>query len=141
MILIGVWYLVASGSDGAVRLGLGLDRWAGPVYGIGGAALMFEGLALQLDPSSFLRKRRLQQGEGSLVTATVVRAVDLGSLKGRAKVQVELKMDVNGRVERHSAKTAIDRALLARIEGGTVDVVVDPADPTLFDVKWETLRP
>lgn len=34
----------------------------------------------------------------------------------------------------------MDRARLARIEGATVDVVVDDADPAIWDVKWDTLR-
>ena len=138
--LIGLWYNIAAWSDGVVRLGLGLDSWAGGVYGTGGAALMVQGLALQVDPRPFLKKARVTGGEGRIVTATVLRARDLGTLRGKAKVHVEMTMDLSGRVERHSAKTLIDRSRLARIEGATVDVVVDRADPTIWAVRWDTLR-
>ena len=138
--LIGLWYSIAAWSDGAVRLGLGLDGWAGAIYGIGGAVLVMQGLALQVDPTPFLRKSRVQKGDGAVVTATILRATDLGTLKGKAKVQVEMTMDLGGGVEHHSAKALLDRSTLARIEEATVDVVVDRANPTVWAVQWDTLR-
>lgn len=140
VILIGLWYSIAAWSDGAVRLGLGLDSWAGGIYGIGGAVLVVQGLGLQVDPSPFLKKARVTGGEGKIVTATVLRAADLGTLRGKAKVQVEMTMDLGRGVEQHSTKTLLDRSLLARIEGATVDVVVDRADPAVWSVRWDTLR-
>lgn len=139
--VIGLWYEIASWSDGVVRLGLGLDWWAGPVYGFGGLALMLQGLALQVDPTPFIKRSHLMQGGGEVVTATIVGARDLGAIRGgRAKVQLDFTMDAGNGVERHSAKWMMDRARLARIEGGTVDVVVDRSDPTVWVVKWDTLR-
>ncbi|HYO61968.1 MAG TPA: hypothetical protein VEU29_08745 [Actinomycetota bacterium] len=137
---IGLWYLAPGFAEGAVRLGLGYDGWAGGVYGLGGIALIFHGLALQIDPTGLVRKLRVNEGKGVRTTATVLRATDLGSLRGQAKVKVDMTIDVNGTPEQHSAKTLLDRARLALIEGATVDVVLDPADPTIFDVDWATLR-
>ncbi|MDQ4124134.1 MAG: hypothetical protein M3134_00845 [Actinomycetota bacterium] len=138
---VGLWYEIASWSDGAVRLGIGLDSWAGPVYGLGGLALMLQGVALQIDPTPFIKRSNLLESGGDVVTATIVRARDLGAIRGgRAKVQFEFTMDAGNGVERHSAKWMLDHSRLARIEGGTVDVVVDRADPTVWVVKWDTLR-
>lgn len=138
--LIGLWYEIASWSDGEVRIGLGVDSWAGAIYGVGGVALILEGLAKQIDPTPFIRKSRVVQGDGDVVTATVLRAADLGTLRGKAKVQVEMTVDLGRGVEQHSTKTLLDRSLLARIEGATVDVVVDRADPAVWSVQWDTLR-
>ena len=140
LILVGLWYEIPAWSDGTIRIGLGFDWWAGPVFGLGGIFLMLQGLALQVDPTRWLRRERVLEGDGTIVTATILRATDLGSLKGKAKVQVEMTMDLGGTVEHHSAKTLLDRSTLARIEGATVDVVVDRADPTVWVVKWDTLR-
>lgn len=138
--LIGLWFVVPAVSDGAVRAGLRFEGWAAAVYGVGGVVLMLQGLVLQVDPTGLVKKRRVIEGEGVRTTATVLRATDLGSLRGKAKVKVDMTVEVNGRAEQHSAKTLLDRARLARIDGATVDVLVDPADPTIFDVKWDTLR-
>ncbi|HYP23647.1 MAG TPA: hypothetical protein VEV43_08745, partial [Actinomycetota bacterium] len=80
LILVGLWYQIPAWSDGAVRIGVGLDGWAGGVYGVGGLSLMLVGLALQVDPTRFLRHERVREGDGRTVTATILRATDLGSL-------------------------------------------------------------
>lgn len=141
LFVIGLWYEIAAWSDGVVRLGLGLDWWAGPVYGFGGLALMLQGLALQVDPTPFIKRSRLMHGDGNVVTAPIVRATNLGAIRGgKAKVEIEFTMDAGNGVERHTAKWFVPRSRLAQIEGGTVDIVVDRVDPTVWVVKWDTLR-
>jgi hypothetical protein len=135
----GLWFAVATLSDGS-RAGLRLDGWVALVHGLGGALMVVQGLALQFDPTGLRKKSRVVRGAGVRTTATVLRATDLGTLKGKAKVKVDLTFAAGGREERHSAKTLMDRATLAHAEGATVDVLVDPSDPAIFDVKWDTLR-
>ena len=138
LFVLGLWYLVTAAAD--TTMSVGFRSWASPVYLFGGVYLIFAGLALQIDPTGIYKRSRLVQGDGARATATILRATDLGTLKGMAKVKVEMTIDANGRVEHRSAKTLIDRATLARIEGATVDVLVDRADPSIFHVEWATLR-
>jgi hypothetical protein len=140
MFAIGLWYQLASWSDGSARPGLGVDSWAGPLYGLGSLLLMLHGLIMQINPRWLVKYARVKEGHGTHTTATVLRATDQGTFRDKAQVQVELTVDFNGRLERHSRKILMDRAQLARIEGATVDIVADPADPKIFDVKWDTLR-
>jgi hypothetical protein len=137
LFLTGAGLFAAAASEGG---GVTFGSWASVVYMLGGLHLIACGLGAQVDPSGIFRKLRAAEGEGIHTTAIVAHAEDRGTLRGQAKARVELDVEVNGSVERRSALTVLDRGLLARIEGATVDVVVDPSDPAIFDVRWDTLR-
>jgi hypothetical protein len=135
---MGVWFLV--GAESQATWTVLFRSWADAVYSFGGLYLIAGGLALQVDPSGLYKRARVLAGEGVPATATVLHAHDRGTLRGLAKVRVEMAVDVDGRVATHTAMTLLDRERLARLEGATVDVMVDRSDPAVFTVRWDTLR-
>ena len=140
LVVIGAWLLSAIAIDAVARATVTFDSWAEPFFTAGGVYLLAVGLSLQLNVTRALRQQQLGQGPSVPGTATILGASEAGVVAGeRPLMEIRLEIDVNGRVYPASTLIVLEPEEVALASpGSTVDVVVDPVDPEVFEIDWQS---
>lgn len=141
LILLGLWLFACTTVDAVARVTVAFDSWAVPFFMTAGIYLAAVGLAFQLDATTRLRRQQLRRGPSVPGTATILGAREIGELGDASWIEVDLRIDVNGRSYPARERVAVGPADAAfATPGSTVDVVVDLVDPNVFQVEWKTWR-
>lgn len=119
------------------------SSWTKPLYIATGILFIVQGLAMQWNPTRFIRQQRIARGEGRPGTVRIVRASDTGtSVNDMPQTRIEFELEVGGQTHLVSDKIVMERAKLALlIPGSTMNVLVDRVDPNVFHIDWDSWKP
>lgn len=142
LIAVGVVLFALAAVEALGDETVSLSGWTKPFYMAGGAYLVLIGLAMQWDPTRFMRLQRVAGGVGRPGIARIVTASDTGtSVNDMPQVKIDFELEVGGRTYEASDKIVMERAKLALLlPGSAVDVLVDHEDPNVFHIDWDSWR-
>jgi hypothetical protein len=140
--LFGAWLFASATLDLIAEETVAFESWAEPFFLVGGLLLVAQGLSFQLDLTRGLRRRQLRSGPTVPGTARILGLKEIATTGDATPVvDVQLEIEVNGRVYTANDRIALPSAAVAVLApGSTVDVVVDLVDPHVFEVDWNSGR-
>ena len=140
--LFGAWLFASATFDVVAEQTVAFDSWTSPFFLIGGLLLVVQGLSFQLDITRGLRRRQLGSGPTVPGTARILGMKEIATTGDDTPVvDVQLEIEVNGRVYPANNRIALPREAVAVLApGSTVDVVVDLVDPQVFEIDWNSGR-
>lgn len=143
LLVLGIWFFGAAQWEGVARETFAVADWAETLYTGGGIYLGILGLVSQLDPTRYIRAARVRQGQGVPGRATILGSQRTGVTdEGSVQVSVDFEIDAANSVYSAQRRLSVEVEELTRlVPGATLDVIVDPADPSIFEVDWKTWRP
>ncbi|HEX2296638.1 MAG TPA: hypothetical protein VHN37_15200 [Actinomycetota bacterium] len=138
--VLGAWLFACANVEAVARETVSFDSWTSPFFAAGGIFLVLLGLSFQLNVTRTLRKAAVAEGRGVPGIATIAGVTELAtSTDAGPVVELDLRIDVNGRVYEATERTVMDeKAAALLVPGATLDVLVDYVDPQVFRLDWKS---